>query len=59
MFSHPVYLFLRKFSLQDSRGGSIRRYDRQQNIICGECRKSEVMLRVLAFYQGNFQEAIL
>ncbi|EEZ2260873.1 DUF977 family protein, partial [Escherichia coli] len=27
--------------------------------ICGECRKSEVMLRVLAFYQGNFQEAIL
>ncbi|EEC8510749.1 DUF977 family protein, partial [Escherichia coli] len=25
----------------------------------GECRKSEVMLRVLAFYQGNFQEAIL
>ncbi|HFO5898900.1 TPA: phage tail fiber C-terminal domain-containing protein, partial [Escherichia coli] len=21
-FSHPVYLFLRKFSLQDSRGGS-------------------------------------
>ncbi|EEQ6664241.1 DUF977 family protein, partial [Escherichia coli] len=25
----------------------------------GECRKSEVMLRVLAFYQGNFQEAVL
>ncbi|EEV8490976.1 DUF977 family protein, partial [Escherichia coli] len=24
-----------------------------------ECRKSEVMLRVLAFYQGNFQEAVL
>ncbi|WP_213667110.1 hypothetical protein, partial [Escherichia coli] len=23
IFSHPVYLFLRKFSLQDSRGGSI------------------------------------
>ncbi|WP_252399651.1 FAD-NAD(P)-binding protein [Escherichia coli] len=23
MFSHPVYLFLRKFSLQDSRGGSL------------------------------------
>ncbi|KAA2113164.1 hypothetical protein EA251_23710 [Escherichia coli] len=23
-FSHPVYLFLREFSLQDSRGGSIR-----------------------------------
>ncbi|WP_215412329.1 hypothetical protein, partial [Escherichia coli] len=25
IFSHPVYLFLRKFSLQDSRGGSISR----------------------------------
>ncbi|WP_332126458.1 DUF977 family protein, partial [Escherichia coli] len=24
---------------------------------CRECRKSEVMQRVLAFYQGNFQEA--
>ncbi|EJJ6256927.1 DUF977 family protein, partial [Shigella sonnei] len=27
--------------------------------ICRECRKSEAMQRVLAFYQGNFQEAIL
>ncbi|MEL3613294.1 hypothetical protein R9R72_15205, partial [Escherichia coli] len=26
IFSHPVYLFLRKFSLQDSRGGSVLRY---------------------------------
>ncbi|HCN2109516.1 TPA: DUF977 family protein, partial [Escherichia coli] len=25
--------------------------------ICRECRKSEAMQRVLAFYQGNFQEA--
>ncbi|MCM5500604.1 hypothetical protein MMT79_29210, partial [Escherichia coli] len=24
MFSHPVYLFLREFSLQDFRGGSVR-----------------------------------
>ncbi|ENY7790248.1 JAB domain-containing protein, partial [Escherichia coli] len=24
IFSHPVYLFLREFSLQDSRGGSDR-----------------------------------
>ncbi|WP_114078323.1 DUF977 family protein, partial [Escherichia coli] len=24
-----------------------------QNIICRECRQSEVMQRVLAFYQGN------
>ncbi|TJS43736.1 conjugal transfer protein, partial [Escherichia coli] len=26
IFSHPVYLFLRKFSLQDSRGGSIEHW---------------------------------
>ncbi|EPQ7549619.1 hypothetical protein ACUWBI_004824, partial [Escherichia coli] len=24
IFSHPVYLFLREFSLQDSRGGSVQ-----------------------------------
>ncbi|ENC7584282.1 DUF977 family protein, partial [Escherichia coli] len=28
------------------------------NIICLECRKSEVMQRVLAFYQGNFEEVV-
>ena len=39
--------------------GEIRRYDRRQNIICRECRKSEVMKRVLAFYQGNFQDVLL
>nr|WP_290389874.1 DUF977 family protein [uncultured Escherichia sp.] len=44
------------YSLPD---GEIRRYDRRHNIICTECRKSEVMQRVLAFYQGNFQEAVL
>ena len=43
------------YSLPD---GEIRRYDRRQNIICHECRKSKVMQRVLAFYQGNFQEVI-
>ncbi|HCP5583464.1 TPA: DUF977 family protein, partial [Escherichia coli] len=26
---------------------------------CRECRQSEVMQRVLAFYRGNFQEAVL
>ena len=36
--------------------GEIRRYDRRQNIICRECRKSEFMQRILSFYQGNFQE---
>ena len=43
------------YSLPD---GEIRRYDRRQNIICRECQKSEVMKRVLAFYQGNFQEVM-
>ncbi|EEQ3300472.1 DUF977 family protein [Escherichia coli] len=33
--------------------GEIRRYDRRLNIICRECRRSEVMQRILAFYQGN------
>ncbi|NBZ90715.1 hypothetical protein GFB94_02720, partial [Escherichia coli] len=27
IFSHPVYLFLRKFSLQDSRGGSLQFFE--------------------------------
>ncbi|MXH63375.1 DUF977 family protein [Escherichia coli] len=39
--------------------GEIRRYNRRQNIICRECRNSEVMQRVLAFYQGSFQEVVL
>ncbi|MED9194616.1 DUF977 family protein [Escherichia marmotae] len=43
------------YSLSD---GEIRRYDRRLNIICRECRKSEAMQRVLAFYQGNFQEVL-
>ncbi|WP_227916184.1 hypothetical protein, partial [Escherichia coli] len=32
IFSHPVYLFLREFSLQDFRGGSIaaKRVKKQQ-----------------------------
>ncbi|HAI0053291.1 TPA: DUF977 family protein [Escherichia coli] len=38
--------------------GEIRRYDRDMNIICRECRNSESMQRVLAFYRGNFQEVI-
>ena len=38
--------------------GEIRRYDRRLNIICRERRKSEAMQRVLAFYQGNFEEVV-
>ncbi|MFI3384262.1 DUF977 family protein, partial [Escherichia albertii] len=44
------------YSLPD---GEIRRYNRRQNIICRECRKSEAMQRVLAFWRGNFQEVVL
>ncbi len=44
------------YSLPD---GEIRRYDRRLNIIFRECRKNKVMQRVLAFYQGNFQEVML
>ncbi|HBD5221976.1 TPA: DUF977 family protein [Escherichia coli] len=32
--------------------GEIRRYDRRQNIICSECRESEVMQRILTLYWG-------
>ncbi|EEU9537522.1 DUF977 family protein [Escherichia coli] len=38
------------YSLPD---GEIRRYDRRQNIICRECRNSDVMQRVLMFYRDN------
>ncbi|EJK2895752.1 DUF977 family protein [Escherichia coli] len=41
------------YSLPD---GEIRRYDRRLNIICRECRRSEAMQRVLAFYQNGFRE---
>ncbi|EFO1270115.1 DUF977 family protein [Escherichia albertii] len=44
------------YSLPD---GEIRRYNRRQNIICLECRQSEAMQRVLAFWKGSLQEVIL
>ncbi|EHK3002082.1 DUF977 family protein [Salmonella enterica subsp. enterica serovar Poona] len=39
--------------------GEIRRYDRRHNVICRECRNSNVMQRVLAFCQRNVQEVVL
>ncbi|WP_213078011.1 hypothetical protein, partial [Escherichia coli] len=39
IFSHPVYLFLRKFSLQDSRGGSTS-------------KKLLVLMDRLVFFEG-------
>ena len=50
---------VKKPSIWSLPDGEIRRYDSRLNIICRECRKSEAMQRVLAFYQGNFQEAVL
>ncbi|MCI1161804.1 DUF977 family protein [Escherichia coli] len=38
--------------------GEIRRYDRRHNIICSECRKSEVMKRILSFYQGDVRNLL-
>ncbi|MGO0609464.1 hypothetical protein, partial [Escherichia coli] len=48
IFSHPVYLFLRKFSLQDSRGGSTgTERDRNKSRLFSFCRRinSSTILR--------------
>ncbi|MEB7145202.1 hypothetical protein NEM79_21265, partial [Escherichia coli] len=46
IFSHPVYLFLRKFSLQDSRGGSafsqLYGYTSDQGGICHALTEEDV-----------------
>ncbi|EMG9442877.1 DUF977 family protein [Escherichia coli] len=38
--------------------GEIRRYDRRYNIICRECRNSEAMQRVQAFWRGSAEGLI-
>ncbi|MDY9763548.1 antitermination protein, partial [Escherichia coli] len=38
IFSHPVYLFLREFSLQDSRGGSECGGKGEVSTACKDCR---------------------
>ncbi|MEB3544265.1 hypothetical protein VJW24_11805, partial [Escherichia coli] len=45
IFSHPVYLFLRKFSLQDSRGGSL--CSRYRSLTAKE-KKSQVAITAVA-----------
>ncbi|WP_244588660.1 hypothetical protein [Escherichia coli] len=54
MFSHPVYLFLREFSLQDFRGGSLAEDPETLSISC------EVTFRhgTLRF-NGNVSEKLL
>ncbi|MDY9474352.1 hypothetical protein U0B34_25030, partial [Escherichia coli] len=38
IFSHPVYLFLREFSLQDFRGGSVFYGNGTFPCLCGHSR---------------------
>ncbi|MEY7478621.1 hypothetical protein AB9D26_22135, partial [Citrobacter freundii] len=47
IFSHPVYLFLRKFSLQDSRGGSFRQRPFHER------RERDALIRVSIALQHN------
>ncbi|HAJ7308260.1 TPA: hypothetical protein HNO41_29385 [Escherichia coli] len=44
IFSHSVYLFLREFSLQDSRGGSMSSC--AQKFISGYCSMVRTVLQV-------------
>ncbi|WP_318842257.1 DUF977 family protein [Salmonella enterica] len=44
-------------SRQEILGDRMCSYDRRKNNICQECRNSEVMQRVLAFYRGNYRDA--
>ncbi|EHP1064842.1 DUF977 family protein [Escherichia coli] len=46
---------IRKPAQKQGKAGA-QPYDRHQNVICRECRNSESMQRVLAFYRGGFQE---
>ncbi|MCM4389495.1 hypothetical protein MMS16_13910, partial [Escherichia coli] len=41
IFSHPVYLFLREFSLQDFRGGSV-------SVVRGIIRKNPANMHIPA-----------
>ncbi|EIG92733.1 flagellar protein FliT domain protein [Escherichia coli 97.0246] len=63
IFSHPVYLFLREFSLQDSRGGSLDNESKVKQLLqirMDELAKlvgqSSVQKSVLSAYgdQGGF-----
>ncbi|ENP2200710.1 DUF977 family protein [Salmonella enterica] len=36
--------------------GLMSPYDRDNNVICTECRNSEAMRRLMAFYRGNYRE---
>ncbi|EOM3982235.1 DUF977 family protein [Escherichia coli] len=48
---------IRKPAQKQGKAG-VQPYDRHQNVICRECRNSESMQRVLAFYRDGFQEFV-
>ncbi|HHN9507302.1 TPA: hypothetical protein ACP69B_003591, partial [Escherichia coli] len=52
IFSHPVYLFLRKFSLQDFRGGSLSRLAAKQGF-SGEDAIVDMLGTDIAYYNGE------
>ncbi|TJO13719.1 ferritin, partial [Escherichia coli] len=50
IFSHPVYLFLREFSLQDSRGGSTPRWRNYLFLISARLvRRNQQLRRFFAY----------
>ncbi|WP_057762957.1 hypothetical protein, partial [Escherichia coli] len=51
IFSHPVYLFLREFSLQDFRGGSVRA---AAAALCQE--RTNICLKKLGTGQYQYQQ---
>ncbi|MGT6489340.1 hypothetical protein ACRWVZ_20290, partial [Escherichia coli] len=63
IFSHPVYLFLRKFSLQDSRGGSKRllpvRPERHLSPITSVSDTSSSVERVSVFAGRALMDALV
>ncbi|MCV5680381.1 H-NS histone family protein [Escherichia coli] len=60
MFSHPVYLFLREFSLQDFRGGSERRQEESSKAAELQARQEKLdALRKLMEEDGINPEELL
>ncbi|BEC00774.1 hypothetical protein VEE23_22850 [Escherichia coli] len=66
IFSHPVYLFLRKFSLQDSRGGSsldncitrLRLSVKDMSLVNVQALKDNRAIGVVQLNQHNLQVVI-
>nr|WP_032244023.1 pyocin activator PrtN family protein [Escherichia coli] len=57
MFSHPVYLFLREFSLQDFRGGSVSQKYFGMSPATAEAKANACKLPVPTYRIGTSQKA--